>query len=337
MAKPWTTDPNYTLFFQAGQGGEAIHPSAPAFAGGAGAFVQAGSQGAFSNGLAGFPHPLSPANLQITPELVRKAAAAPATPFGVKDIPKVMTGKLNWPKSAALMQRWLDEPKLKMTKRQKEGDDLADTYPKTGLELKLFTMEWLLKYPRAGDALDVLKQRLDTPAALSQLKKLMASQPLVGKASFLIKNAADPVALHAHWQFQRSPLVESSMRAMDDLSGALGRFMFYAAVLAGEVTGSPSLLRVRKVGLYMRDTYDFLGGQYLGHWNEQGMGLPVAAAVASAAELEWSLPAYSVNHGWMTPINNSDFDAYRDKTGQGNDLLVFSDVLPFDTLIEVPL
>ena len=67
------------------------------------------------------------------------------------------------------------------------------------------------------------------------------------------------------------------------------------------------------------------------------MGLPVAAAVASAAELEGSLPAYGVNHGWMTPINNSDFDAYRDKTGQGNDLLVFSDVLPFDTLIEVPL
>ena len=236
--------------------------------------MQPGSQGAFSNGLAGFPHPLSRANLQITPELVRKAAAAPAAPFGVKDIPQVMSGKLNWPKSAALMQRWLDEPQSTMTLRQKLGDDRADLYAKTSLELKLFTMAWLLKYVRASDALDALKQGLATPAALAQLKKLMAGQPLVGKASFPIKNAADPVALHSRWQFQRSPLVESSMAAMDDLSGALGRFMFYAALLEGEVTGS---------------------------------------------------------------INNSDFDAYRDKTGQGNDLLVFSDVLPFDISIKVQL
>lgn len=236
-----------------------------------------------NSSLAGFPHPLSRANLQITPELVRKAAATPARSFGVRDIPKVMAGKLNWPKSAALMRRWLEEPKLTMSKRQKLGDDPADTYPKASLELKLFTMEWLLKYVRAGDALDVLKQGLATPAGLTQLKKLMAGQPLVGKASFLIKNAADPVALHSHWQFQRSPLVESSMTAMDDLSGALGCFMFYAAVLEGDVTGSPSLLRVRKVGLYMRDTCDFIGSQYLGHWNEHGMGLPVAAAVAGAA------------------------------------------------------
>lgn len=198
-------------------------------------------------------------------------------------------------------------------------------------------MAWLLKYLRANAALDVLKQRLATPAALAQLKKLMASQPLVGKASFLIENAADPVALHSRWQFQRSPLVESSVTAMDDLSGALGRFMFYAALLEGEVTGSPLLLRVRKVGLYMRDTYDFIGPQYLGHWNENGMGFPVAAALARAADFEWHLAAYSINHGWMTAINNSDFDNYRKKTGQGNDLLVFSDVLPFDTLIEVQL
>ena len=89
--------------------------------------------------------------------------------------------------------------------------------------------------------------------------------------------------------------------------------------------------------LYMRDTYDFIGPQYLGHWNENGMGFPVAAALARAADFEWHLAAYSINHGWMTAINNSDFDNYRKKSGQGNDLLVFSDVLPFDTLIEVQL
>src|SRR5207253_5067166 len=68
---------------------------------------------------------------------------------------------------------------------------------------------------------------------------------------------------------------------LDDLFGALGNFSIdlAAAGIVVPKTEAVGALRVVKrhqvevthVGVYVRDTYDFNGPQYLGHWGKEGV------------------------------------------------------------------
>ena len=51
---------------------------------------------------------------------------------------------------------------------------------------------------------------------------------------------------------------------VDDMLAALGRFKFRVAV-AGEAKGD--CVELKAVGVYVQDSYDFDGVQFLGVWN----------------------------------------------------------------------
>jgi hypothetical protein len=150
------------------------------------------------------------------------------------------------------------------------------------------------------------------------------------------------VKLQDHWRIDLEPIAGYDA-VMDDLYGALGRFNFISALLEARLSPkqdeAPQAVVVTKVGVYMRDTYEFNGPQYLGHWNENGMGLnPGAIANQSlGTELDWRLPAWNPHLGWVTPINNSDFGAWRTANGMGGDLLLLSDASVHDVNIRLTL
>lgn len=77
----------------------------------------------------------------------------------------------------------------------------------------------------------------------------------------------------------------------------------------------------------------------LGHWNENGMGIVAGAGIAASisSEAEWHLPAWHPGLGWMTPINNSDFRSWQERSGSGGDLLLFSNTKtePVDITVEL--
>ncbi len=151
----------------------------------------------------------------------------------------------------------------------------------------------------------------------------------------------DIAEVHATRQFQFSTVGYGS--EFDDLYGSLGKFGLYAAVLDWNISDSAAkgrrTLKITKVATYMRDTFDFLGGQYLGHWNERGMGIVAGAGIAASinSEAEWHLPAWHPGLGWMTPINNSDFRSWQERSGSGGDLLLFSNTKtePVDIAVEL--
>lgn len=97
---------------------------------------------------------------------------------------------------------------------------------------------------------------------------------------------------------------------LNDLVAALGAFTF-RVVLAGSVTpvSGRHQVTIDKVGVYMRDSFDFEGFQFLGFWDDS----------------DNSVSALNPFSG--TAVFNSTFRDYRDNNHMGGDMLVFSDVL----------
>lgn len=98
---------------------------------------------------------------------------------------------------------------------------------------------------------------------------------------------------------------------LSDLVAALGAFNF-RVVLAGSVTPTSSgqyQVEVTKVGVYLRDSFDFEGFQFLGFWDDS----------------DNSVSAFNPFSG--TAVYNSTFRDYRSQNNNGGDMLVFSDVL----------
>ena len=98
--------------------------------------------------------------------------------------------------------------------------------------------------------------------------------------------------------------VGSVFDSPDDLMAALGRFNLRMAV-SGYVKGNCAF--ITRVGVYVRDSYDFVGDQSLGYWN--------------------SRTNYAGKNFFKgDKVSNASFRDYAKKTGKGADFIVYSDI-----------
>lgn len=119
---------------------------------------------------------------------------------------------------------------------------------------------------------------------------------------------------------------------LDDLWVACADFLFKIAgegvVIPGD-TASPQEQQsyrfhskwyevvVNNIGVFARDTYDFNGTQYLGHWRKTKQ--PFVRLYALGESRGTCPDDYLI-------VNNQKFTAHREETGKGGDLMVFSDI-----------
>lgn len=117
--------------------------------------------------------------------------------------------------------------------------------------------------------------------------------------------------------FQKSEQVNTGS-AIDPLTGALGKFSFYATA-----TGSAARIDVPKsnpsynkynisidsIEIYMIDVFEFNGSQPLGYWD------PITGPTL--------LPTNIGDNGGLG-VWNSDYNDYRDATGKGEDFIIVS-------------
>jgi hypothetical protein len=119
---------------------------------------------------------------------------------------------------------------------------------------------------------------------------------------------------------------------LDDMWGAPGDFLIK---IAAEGTVAPKMkiidtgsrcasvveyyeITINRIGTYVRDTYDFNGDQYLGHWSKTSAPFTRLYAIGAS---RGTCPDDFVE------VSNERFRAHREKTGKGGDLLIFSDIL----------
>jgi hypothetical protein len=246
--------------------------------------------------------------------------------FTVIDIPDVMEYKLRWPKSAEVMRKWFSLPGRAMTDGEKKDDY---PYVNSHIDSIMFNWQWLNSFERVREAKELLlsDKVLWSENAKDELKNCLreSSHNNIDNRSLTITE------LHEKWQFQYSK-VGFEFGALDDLYGSLGNFALYAAIQKASVyeKDGQSYLRVTEVAIYMRDTYDFIGGQYLGHWDFDGMGINAAGGFLNQKGKEWKLPAWNPKHGVQDAFGNQDFREYREGCNMGGDLLLFSDIITVD-------
>lgn len=277
--------------------------------------------------------------------------------------------RIGWPKSAEVMEKWFAGPLNYATTNEgatKGINQDGKPFPPSMIDASMFKLEWILKFPRAQEAFNNLRDNCvyGEPAkrAVISIFRRQGNPTRYFRDGWKMCEG-DIDRLHKNFQFQflrvDAAFPEKFFMAvrgaalpngifMDDLYGSLGAFSFNAAV--GEhrfrvLRNSRVCVEIESVLLYMRDAFTFHdrddsyfgglikgGSQYLGHWNKTGFILVPGAALASEMT-EWDWPMLPVarnrairNDDVYYPVRNKDYRNWQVKHKQGGDLILYSDI-----------
>ena len=299
------------------------------------------------------PPPIK-AKSSTTPKENKQGKVVPVPVPKLTDLPGYMD-PLGWKISAILMRKWFAADARAMTLDEKLGKTSPASYPPALVDTTSVTLEWVLTFERVNK---LYKKFLDfsffgpygfdSEKARLQIARRIKRAGLFTERKQTFGDLAQPAtAQHEHWQFTffrvDVGLVDRGavyVSGLDDLFGALAGFGVYLAAY-GSVT--PTLVEVgtakapkqsvtkydvelTHVVVYARDTYDFIGDQYLGHWSKSG---PVVDQRYFAADQMGSISPKSYQPYYdgtelKFPVGNWNFNEYRTRHKKGGDLLIFT-------------
>jgi hypothetical protein len=284
--------------------------------------------------------------------------------FDITEIPDVMD-KLNGVQGPRFMRRWFNATAYELPMKMKMGELDARALSKDQL-LDDLPFNWLENSKRVGPIVKETVESLSevnefnalvgkTKGVLDQLSRglivLMGRLEALGlldaKKKRLVNGSRffgdlPAIELDRTTQFNRvdvgTTIWEKAFDDLDDVYFALGAFSIKLAATQlrtyANLNGYPAI-EISEVGMYLRDTYDFLNkkgqDQLLGYWNKTGVIKPdpVEYAVEPKRIYRWFKPYYRVM--------NSDYNAYRRRTGKGGDFMIFSTVKTFPVSILIHL
>jgi hypothetical protein len=207
---------------------------------------------------------------------------------GLTAIPEEMRFN-GWEQGARLLDTWFERQPA-----------IAKNYSNPVTDV--IKMDWVLGFPRAREAYDwIMSNRLWTSEeSQKQMAKLLKSMPKpVAGQSLPWGDLSQPVAVVNDLSVNFRAVTNGLN--YDGLSAALGAFVFNVAI-AGRMfrpplTSQVLVVTVAEVGIYVKDSFDFNGDQFLGFWGYRD-----------------------------TPYYNRDFREWRGENQAGGDFLVFSDI-----------
>jgi hypothetical protein len=254
----------------------------------------------------------------------------------LRNIPSVMR-TIHWPNSGRLLDRWFSLPRTVVP---------SYSTPETTLR-----MSWILGFARARKVYDeMIRQKIwVNPAGQGAIAAMLRRKGLLTQATQSFGRLSDPVVAQDPDYVNQRPA--GGYTDFDDLTGTLGAFNF-RVVVAGTVrpigaTGLPGRrpfgsahlqyarrgpssgpsfhVQITEVGVYVRDSFDFEGDQYLGCWSDSPHGFTPLMPPAPALPTAGFAPAV-FTPPLFTPVGNRDFRTWRDRYARGGDFLVFSDL-----------
>ncbi len=189
----------------------------------------------------------------------------------------------HWNEGAQLLETWFERP--------------PTTAPNYSAPVtNLIKMDWVLQFSRAKSVYDeMLKDRIWTnKAGQDRLAEIFKKKPPTGPTFGDLGQSVTQI--DEAWVNSRSV---SSGSTVDALTAALGGFLLQVAI-AGKAVRAPTgaiMLTIEEIGIYVKDSFDFNGAQFLGVWGYRD-----------------------------DPVYNEDFRKWRADHNLGGDFQVFSDV-----------
>ena len=241
------------------------------------------------------------------------------------NIPTIMRAQ-GWHKGATLMDQWFNRS--------------ATQQPKySATDNSTITVDWVLGYTKPKELYDsIFNERIWANApARALIQKRLTAQGLIGKFQHSFDQTVKPAeSLESEYINTRpygggysgysgsgysgsgssgtsgdsSNLSSATIYGgLNDLIAAIGAFTF-RVVVAGSVTpkSGGQEVTITKVGVYIRDSYDFDGFQFLGFWDDSDNTVS------------------AVNPFTGDSVYNSSFRDYRDTNKVGGDYMIFSNV-----------
>ncbi|MDY7579207.1 DUF6402 family protein [Herbaspirillum sp. RTI4] len=270
--------------------------------------------------------------------------------FHLDEIPGAMDN-MGWTIAPKLMRRWFANPLFRMSQdmrknnaRDVNGAEIeldSMTLKPEQYDDQILKMEWVLGFERVKKlAFEFIKTpNWKTPNGVDLLRKRLTKQgwkpgkllPVkLGHAGMGARELDSVCQMNFHSYID-------PRTNMDEFLGAIGSFTFKVAVVGAASWGpiKGNVFTIKKVGLYIRDTYDF-NGKYesLGVWSRaRCLSLAdVAAFYVAAARMDW-LSIIKKFLGFVS-VSNEDFRRWQDKHYSGGDFIIYSDVLWLDADIK---
>lgn len=229
------------------------------------------------------------------------------------NIPTIMLAQrpVPWTEGATFLDRWFGSAAT-----IKPFYGAADTVT--------VNMDWVLSFKRARAVYDeMVSQKVwANEAARGRLATILKRQGRLGRPGRAWFGDINLLVPKVHSDQVNFRYVTSPASPIDGLSAGLGDFALFAAV-AGEhelLSNGKTKVYVHQVGIYVRDSFDFEGHQFLGYWNESKNSVS------------------GLNPLSGTMVTNGDFRDWRKASGKGGDFLIYSNmrklmISPADTFI----
>jgi uncharacterized Zn-binding protein involved in type VI secretion len=286
---------------------------------------------------------------QIYEKGERQFILSAGDPCNVEHIPAIMRAQdPPWNEGAMLLERWLDG---------KASTDREAVPPET----KIISMDYVLSFMYARSkfdrSLDPNDNALDTEsrsirslfwfddstkrAIGNKLNENHLLRDVPTQFNFIdlppneLRSGAvhnQPVSIAGEKRYDATFPNMDTIR-LNSIDASLGSYAFYYNV-AGSVQPLPDgkhEIRIDEVGIYVHDSFDFEGFQYLGHWDvdTNSVSIGLASYIGSLDQQDIESPLTS-----GCKITNAKFRSWREATGHGQDFYIVTDVMRFPTVGE---
>ncbi len=279
---------------------------------------------------------------QTSPAANKQGKVCYVDVFKLTDLPDIID-KNGWKVSSLLMRRWLTSPAHEMTPREKEGKTNPHSYPvvdttsvtmKWALSYPRLKQEYDEIFGSKGLFSNTPPIYQSAPAFKELISKLLRHGKFATWPESFGSFSSSVPSINEESQLQFKKVGDNSFKAasygsalasdvvrgdpdLDDPWVAPGDFSFK---IAGEGVVTPKTksvvrgttcdieveyydVQVNRIGVYIRDSYDFNGDQYLGHWRKN-----------AAPHIRFYMGA---NRGTCpddyVEVNNGHFQAHRKK------------------------
>lgn len=306
-----------------------------------------------------------PPSVLMTMAKYREGQKHQAKTFPLTSIPDVMD-RMGWKVGARVMRKWFDGEVFELSQKHKQEKLPASTLDKNNLITDI-PFDWLLTAAdRVKPKVDQFLNELATSnefnssvgkskgffdelsnglvVMMTRLKRLGLLDVNAGKLKDAFCDFSNKTALELEELSQfnliriGSTTQEKALDALDDVYGAFGNFLVKVAATRFRTIANDNgfqAIEIMEVGLYGRDTYDFLnddGDQLLGYWADEGVLRP------NAYDYFVGKPAVIKSEGVeYCRITNDHFNQYRKLHKKGGDMISYTTVKLYEVSFVVHL
>ncbi|WP_445373967.1 DUF6402 family protein [Photorhabdus tasmaniensis] len=251
--------------------------------------------------------------------------------FYLDQIPDAME-KMGWEMAPKLMRHWFNTKSAYIFTEEVKGKYVtgdAIDIPDERVNDSIIKMEWAMKYKQPQDVMSVLINGWASSAGIDQLKMQLEKED--GKRALGYEKDIREIDTFSVVNSRR---FGSKFDTIDDWYGAMGNSNMKVAV-KGHVDklNSKDVFVTEQIGMYLKDTYDFVGAtEPLGIWSKNGILNKISSVDYAALYATGSWMALWIKYNGYVPVINDSFREWQKKHNEGGDFMVFSDVLWMEPL-----